>query len=69
MTRFEYAQWGAKAIAKRGADLGHARLTADNVRAIRANVHGKTARQLAADYGVHYRTVQKVRHFETWTHI
>lgn len=69
MDRFEYALWGAKAIAVRGESLPHARLNAESVRAIRANVEGMTARQIAARFGVHYRTVEKVRHGETWSHI
>ena len=69
MTRFEYTQYGAKAMAVRGEALPHSKLDAEKVRRIRANVAGKTARQLATEYGVHYRTVEKVRHFETWGHI
>jgi hypothetical protein len=69
MIRFDYALWGAKAIAMRGESLPHARLDADKVRAIRANVNGLTARQLGEQYGVHYRTIEKVRHNETWNHV
>jgi hypothetical protein len=69
MTRFEYAQWGARAIAKRGTALPHARLDEDAVRAIRANVEGLTARQLAERFGVHFRTIEKVRACESWGHV
>lgn len=69
MRRFDYAQWGAKAMAKRGNELPHARLTPEKVRAIRENRHGKTAVQLAEEFGVHFRTVEKVRAFESWTHV
>lgn len=69
MTRFEYAQFGAKAIALRGNALPHAKLTAEKVRHIRENRQGKTARQLAEELGVHFRTVEKVRAYETWGHI
>lgn len=66
MTRFEYQQWGAKACAVRGEDLPQARLTAAKVRVIRAEQHSKTAKQQAAEFGVHFRTIEKVRSFETW---
>jgi hypothetical protein len=69
MKRHEYALWGAKANALRGDSLPHARLTADGVRYIRENRKGLTARQLAAEFGVHYRTIEKVRHRETWSHV
>ncbi len=42
------------------------KLTEDNVRAIRLNRTGRTAKQLAEQYGVHYRTIEKVRAYETW---
>lgn len=44
----------------------NAKLTLEQVRAIRINRHGKTAKALAADYNVHYRTIEKVRAYETW---
>ena len=69
MTRFEYQLWGARAMAKRGNDLPHARLDPEKVRAIRANVRGLTAQQLADVYGVHIRTIDKVRVRETWAHV
>jgi hypothetical protein len=69
MTRFEYQQFGAKALAVRGNRLPHARLNPEAVRQIRANVRGRTARQLADEFGVHFRTIEKVRSFETWGHI
>lgn len=66
MTRFEYAQWGAKACAVRGEALPHARLNVQKVRAIRAQRYIKTAKQQAAEFGVHFRTVEKVLSYETW---
>ena len=48
------------------------KLTEDNVRAIRsthAGVNGRTAKQLASDYGVHFRTIEKIRSGETWGHL
>jgi hypothetical protein len=66
MTRFEYQQWGARAMAKRGNSLPHAKLDAAKVKAIRENRQGKTAKQLADEFGVHYRTIEKVRYMETW---
>lgn len=67
MTRFEYRQWGARAHAIRGEALPQARLTREKVAAIRENRRGKTARQLAEEFGVHFRTIEKVRAYETWS--
>lgn len=69
MTRFEYTQFRAKADAKRGVELPHARLTERDVIAIRRNVRGQTAKQLAESFGVHFRTIEKVRAYETWAHV
>ena len=69
VSRFDYALFHAKSCARRGNQLPHAKLDSDAVRAIRSNVRGLTAKQLAQQYGVHYRTVEKVRHRETWSHI
>jgi hypothetical protein len=69
VTRFEYALWGAKAVAVRGAALPHARLDACKVKEIRANQSGLTAKQLAEKFNVHHRTIEKVRSNETWSHI
>jgi len=46
-----------------------AKLTADQVRQIRINRNGQTAKQLATGYGVHWRTVEKIRAFETWVNV
>lgn len=54
---------------QRGEARHNARLTEDSVRWIRRNRHGFTAKLQAALLGVHYRTVQKVRYFETWGHV
>ena len=67
MTRNEYNLWGAKATAKRGSDLPHTKLTPDQVAAIRANRHGKTMKALAEEFGVHHRTIQKIKYGETHT--
>ncbi len=66
MTRNEYQLWGAKAIAKRGTDLPHARLDAEKVKTIRRNMRGETAKQLAEKFGVHIRTIDKVRDGKSW---
>ena len=42
------------------------KLTESQVLEIRENRRGMTAKQLGAAYGVHHRTIEKVRHFETW---
>ena len=69
MNRADYQLWGAKAIAKRGTALPQAKLDADKVRVIRRNVTGKTAKQLAAEFGVHIRTIDKVRDGKSWAGI
>jgi len=69
VTRFEYQQFGARANALRGERLPHSKLKQDDVRRIRQNIFGKTAKQLADEFGVHYRTVEKVLYYETWSHI
>lgn len=43
-----------------------AKLTPECVRLIRATGYRKTARQLAAEHNVHYRTIEKVRAYLTW---
>lgn len=59
--------------AKRGEQLPHARLTAQQVREIRAayvrfcKQNGAPA--LARLYGVHRRTVEKVLTYGSWAHV
>ena len=56
--------------AKSGTALPHARLNPEKVRQIRIYTEqGKTARWLADLFGVHYRTIQKIRHYETWRNV
>lgn len=56
--------------AKRGNDLPHAKVNPDIVRKIRiAAEAGATSKSLAAEYGVHYRTIEKIRSYETWRHV
>jgi hypothetical protein len=57
------------ATAARGSALPHAPFADADIRAIRANRYGRTARELAAVYGVHYRTIEKIRSRETWAHV
>ena len=66
MTREEYLS-RAREFASRGESRPNAVMTPDRVREIRTS--GDTAKSLADRYGCHYRTVEKVRHYETWTHI
>lgn len=68
MTRDEYIAQ-AIAINPRGSDLPHSRLCPDRVRYIRRNPAGRTAKQLAAELGVHWRTIEKVRHYLTWRRV
>lgn len=46
-----------------------AKLTPERVRLIRAHGYRKTARQIAEEFGVHYRTIEKVRAHESWGHV
>jgi hypothetical protein len=68
MNRREYLQ-RAREFAARGNSLKQSRLDAGKVRYIRCNEKGMTAKALADMFGVHYRTIEKVRHFETWIHV
>jgi hypothetical protein len=68
MTRSEYLSTSIS-TAKRGSDLPQSKLNPELVREIRTNRHGMTAKAQAAKYGVHYRTIEKVRHFASWRHV
>jgi hypothetical protein len=65
MTRSEYLST-SKSNARRGSDLPQSKLNPALVREIRINRLGMTAKAQAEKYGVHYRTIEKVRHFESW---
>lgn len=54
--------------AARGDRLPQARLNDRAVRAIRRNRSGWTIKQTAKVYGVHWRTIDKIRADVTWTH-
>lgn len=69
MTRDEYVRWGATSNALRGTQLKQSRLDDDAVRYVRKNPSGLTAKELAQRFSVHYRTIEKVRAFETWIHV
>ena len=68
MNRNEYLLTSIS-TARRGTDLPQSKLNPELVREIRTNRHGMTAKAQAAKYGVHYRTIEKVRHFESWRHV
>ena len=68
MTRSEYLST-LKINARRGSDLPQSKLNPKLVREIRTNRFGMTAKAQAAKYGVHYRTIEKVRHFASWRHV
>ena len=42
------------------------KLNERQVQEIRENRYGMTARELGQAYGVHHRTIEKIRHFKTW---
>ena len=64
-------EWSIRAreFVRRGTDLPHSKLCERSVRAIRANRNGWTFKQQAAIYGVHWRTIEKIRRYETWVHV
>ena len=68
MSREEYLA-APVLYAKRGEALPHSKLDADTVMAIRVNKLGLTAKQWANKLGLHYRTIEKVRYFESWRHV
>ena len=68
MERAEYLS-RAREFAARGIELGQSKLNNAKVIWIRSNPEGLTAKQQAETLGVHYRTVEKVRHYETWAHV
>lgn len=53
-----------------GEGVGSAVLTEDQVRAIRSRYQPRvvTARQLATEYGVHFRTIEDIIKRKTWVH-
>jgi len=70
VNRDQYLSGGmALLFAKRGNELPHARLNEDSVRAIRRNESGLIAKQMARQYQVHYRSIEKIRYYETWRHV
>ena len=68
MERAEYLS-RAREFSARGNDLSHSKLDRDKVIWIRVNREGHTAKEQALILGVHYRTVEKVRYYETWAHV
>lgn len=68
MNRSEYLI-RAREFASRGTARPNAKLNADRVRLIRENRYGYTTKTWADIYKVHYRTIEKVLHYETWTHV
>ena len=68
MKREEYLQRACE-FASRGEARPNAKLNPERVRLIRENRYGYTAKTWADIYKVHYRTIEKVLHYETWTHV
>ena len=68
MDRNEYLM-RAHEFAPRGNRLPQAQLTPDAVKAIRANVYGKTMAEQAVEFGVSKRCIERVRAYETWRHV
>jgi len=68
LTRAEYLTRAIE-FAARGVQLKNTKLDDTKVRWIRRNSEGHTAKEQANVLGVHYRTVEKVKHYETWGHV
>lgn len=68
MTRDEYRE-RAHEFASRGESRPNAVLNAERVRLIRENRYGWTTKDFARAFGCHYRTIEKVQYYETWTHV
>jgi len=64
-------EWLDKAhlFCARGSQLPQTKLTEEQVKEIRENRKGKIARELADQFHVHIRTIEKIRAFQTWKHI
>ena len=56
----------ARAYAKRGNELPHAKLDDDKVRMIRKS---GTSKYWAEKFGCHKRTIDKVKQGNSWTHV
>ena len=52
-----------------GIDNGNAKLTAEDVLAIRAIGSTRTAKEVAVQYGVSESNIFMIRHRETWRHV
>ena len=59
----------ARYYARRGEDLSHSKLTEEIVKKIRLEAGSVTAKSQAEKYGVHVRTIEKVRYFLSWVHV
>ncbi len=68
MKRTEYLT-RASELASRGERRPNAVLNPDRVRQIRENRYGWTTKDFARAFGCHYRTIEKVQYYETWTHV
>ena len=76
MNRTDYLNGGAHITAPHGAQLPQSKLTADDVRMIRALVAERdrmderrralTNAAIAEKFGLHVRTIEKVIRGETW---
>jgi len=59
----------AKDYAVRGTRCYNAVMNEDKVRAIRSRGNGVSAKVWAKLFGCHYRTIEKIQYYETWTHV
>jgi DNA-binding transcriptional regulator YhcF (GntR family) len=70
----------SREFARKGEELKHSKLTAEAVDEIKSAVvqrdklreyikRNLSNHALAEKHGVHYRTIEKIVQFETWTHI
>ena len=59
----------AKPYQLKGSDLPQSRLTESQVRKIKKSRGEKTIKETAKDYGVHYRTIEKIYYGKSWAHV
>lgn len=80
MNRHEYKCGGARLVAKRGTELPQSKLTEAQVREIKQAHAVKqrlidelnarfSAKALAAHYGVHHRTIERILQRDGWIHV
>ena len=68
LSRDEYLKQ-VRLFCARGEDMPNSKLDAAKVKEIRATAKEITAEQWASRLGLHRRTIDKVRQYESWKHV